>query len=132
MQTYKTKEFINSLNPEPGFMLIQLIPEDNSYYTGGIITMVEPPKQPFIAIVIKTGGPEYMLSNGTYAKSKRTVGEKVVIDPSSYPAHLSYTVEGNKDEEPKVYRLVPEYIVVCTIHTQTELDKYITDKFITK
>jgi hypothetical protein len=117
MQTYKTEEFINSLYPEPGFMLIQLIPDENSYYTGGKIIMAEMPKQPFTATVVKTGGPEYMLSNGTYAKSKRTVGEKVIIDPSSYPAHLSYTVESNKDEEPKVYRLVPEYIVVCTIHT---------------
>lgn len=42
MQIYKTEEFINSLNPEPGFMLIQLVPEENSYYLGGIITMVEP------------------------------------------------------------------------------------------
>lgn len=129
MQIYKTEEFINSLNPEPGFMLIQLVPEENSYYLGGIITMVEPPKQPFTAIVIKTGGPEYMLSNGTYAKSKRTIGELVIIDPTSYPAHLSYTLEGKKDEQPKIYRLVPEYIVVCTI--QTELNKYI-DKYITK
>lgn len=70
-----------------------------------------------------------MLSNGTYAKSKRTIGELVIIDPTSYPAHLSYTLEGKKDEQPKIYRLVPEYIVVCTI--QTELNKYI-DKYITK
>lgn len=123
MYIYKTQEYIDSLRPEPGFMLIKLLPENDSYYSGGIITMVEPPKQPFSALVIRTGGPEYMLSNGQLGKSRRQEGDVVIIDPTSYPAHMTFTVQGKDNEPPIIYRLVPEYIVICSIDSSNKVSQ---------
>lgn len=112
MHNYKTQEFIDSLQPAPGFLLIRILPDDSIT----TLILIEQPRQPYEAIIVKTGGEQYMLSNGTYVNSLRKVGEHIIIDPASYSAHLSFHVEGNTNELPTIYRLIPEYIVVCSIN----------------
>lgn len=117
MSNFKTQEYVDSIMPRPGVLLVKLFSESNSFYSGGLITMVEAPKTCMSGIVVRTGGSEYMLSNGTMVKSNCKEGEEVIIDPAAYSAHMSFVVGPESSSESHVvYRLIPEYVVVASIN----------------
>lgn len=101
----RTKEFIDNLEPVPGYLLVHL--HEPSKKLGSIIQSVTPKTPPLQGVILKVGGPRYN-QNLEEIPPLFNVGDLIIFDPYS----ISSTDEDMyvlKDDNKKVfYRIVAE------------------------
>jgi len=101
----RTKEFIDNLEPVPGYLLVNL--HEPSKKLGSIIQSVNPKTPPLQGVVIKVGGPRYN-QNLEEIPILFNVGDLIIFDPYSISSTDEDMFIMDKDNKKVFFRIVAE------------------------
>lgn len=101
----RSKEFIDTLEPVPGYLLVNL--HEPTKKIGTIIQSVNPKTPPLQGIILKVGGPRYN-QDLKEVPPLFSVGDLIIFDPYSISSTDEDMFTLDSDNKKHFYRIVAE------------------------